>query len=88
MEMQILVTCNILVVVIQRCMYQRNFLWLAGIQRVAKTARAGGVAIRKWHACVGMADDAVKGTLFQAGVLLDVEIAALFTEGGVRDLPK
>lgn len=37
---------------------------------------------------MGVADDAVKGTLLQAGVLLDVKVAALFTKGGVRDLPK
>lgn len=37
---------------------------------------------------MGVADDAVEGTLLQAGVLLDVEVAALFTEGRVRDLPK
>lgn len=83
-----LVTCNILVVIIQCRMDQRNVLWLAGIQSVAKTACAGGMAIGKWHACVGVADDAVEGTLLQAGVLLDVEVAALFTEGRVRDLPK
>lgn len=37
---------------------------------------------------MGVADDAVKGTLLQAGVLLDVKVAALFTEGRVRDLSK
>lgn len=83
-----LFTCNILVVIIQCRMDQWNVLWLARIQSVAKTARAGGVAIGKWHACVGVADDAVKGTLIQAGVLLDVKVAALFTKGGVRDLSK
>lgn len=35
-----------------------------------------------------MAYDAVKGALLQSRVLFNVEVAALFTEGGVRDLPE
>ena len=69
-------------------MHQRNVFGLAGVQHVAKAARAGGVTVGEWQTGVGVAYDAVKWTLLQGRVLFDVEVAALFTEGGVRDLPE
>ena len=81
-------TCKILVVIIQSCMHQRNVFGLAGVQHVAKAARAGGVAVGEWQTGVGVAYDTMKWTLLQGRVLFDVKVAALFTEGGVRDLPE
>lgn len=69
-------------------MHQRNVFGLAGVQHVAKAARAGGVAVGEWQTGVGVAYDAVKWTLLQSRVLFDVKVAALFTEGGVWDLPE
>lgn len=38
-------TCKVLKVIIQSCMHKRNVFGLAGVQHVAKAARAGGVTV-------------------------------------------
>lgn len=63
--------------IIESGVHQGDPVWLTCIYHVTKSTRAGGVAIREWHAGVGVAYHTVERALLQARILFNVVVAAL-----------